>query len=292
MTCEDARECFPSLLEGNIRLTELAGVEAHISRCATCHEELERLQSDKLPARASRGPTADESEGTALPEMPRRRGWRLSLGLAVVVAVVILIVLAVRAYHQDQEQERILSEAMTARGDGHEREPREPAAPGAPPESPPAPARPKAIPPVAPASRPGVANRSADLGPMKATPLPSSPQPPRRTVSPPAPPPREPRPAPPPPKLDVVVQLSVADRSVAERDLSSLLARVGATQVRRQRDFTVVAVVPRSSYGEFTRGMAQIGSWQMETDRSTVPDPVSVGVRLVAPGSRRSGPGT
>jgi hypothetical protein len=90
----------------------------------------------------------------------------------------------------------------------------------------------------------------------------------------------------------VVVQLSVNDRSVAERDLSSLLARVGATQVRRQRDFTVVAVVPRSSYGEFTRGMAQIGSWQMETDRSTVPDPVSVGVRLVAPGSRRSGPGT
>jgi hypothetical protein len=86
----------------------------------------------------------------------------------------------------------------------------------------------------------------------------------------------------------VVVQLSVKDRSAAERDLSSLLARVGASQVRRQADFTFAAVVPQSSYGEFTRGMAQIGAWQMETDRSTVPDPVHVVIRLV---SRRPGPG-
>ena len=80
----------------------------------------------------------------------------------------------------------------------------------------------------------------------------------------------------------MAVQLSVRDRSAAERDLSILFARVGASQVRRQAEFTFVAVVPQSSYGEFTRGMAQIGAWQMETDRSTVPDPVHVAIRLVA----------
>jgi len=212
-------------------------------------------------------------------------------------AIVILSVLAVRVYHQNQERERIISEAMTAGGHREERELREPSTPGAP-ESPPTPARPRAesapspVPPkaattpVAPAPRPGVVGRSADLGPVKAAPLPSSPPPPRRTVSPAAPS-RESRPAIPPEKLDVVVQLSVKDRSAAERDLSTLLARVGATQVQRQPDFTFIVVVPQSRYGEFTRGMAQIGSWQMETDRSTVPDPVRVAVRLV---SRRSGP--
>ena len=288
MTCEDARECFLVLLEGKIRLTELAGVEAHVSQCAVCREELARLQPERIPARAPRGPSADESESAALPQGPGRLWLRLSMGigLATVVAIAILIVLAVRDYHHNQERERILSEARTAGGDRHYLEPREPATP-APPETPPSPAPPKAIPPVGPAPRPGVASRSADLGPLKATPLPLSPQPSRRAV-PPTAPSGESRPATPPPRLDVVVQLSVKDRSAAERDLSSLLARVGASQVRRQADFTFVAVVPQSSYGEFTRGMAQIGAWQMETDRSTVPDPVHVVIRLV---SRRPGPG-
>jgi predicted anti-sigma-YlaC factor YlaD len=53
MTCEDARECFPLFLEGRIRLTELAEVEVHISQCAACRGELDRLQGDKPRARAS-----------------------------------------------------------------------------------------------------------------------------------------------------------------------------------------------------------------------------------------------
>jgi len=293
MTCEDARECFRVLLEGKIRLTELAGVEAHMSQCAVCREELARLQSEKIPARAPRDPSAGESESAALPRGPGRPWRRLSIGvgLVTVVAIAILIVLAVRDYHHNQERERFLSEAMTAGRDRPDREPRA-LAPPAPPETPPLPAPPRAIPPVSPAPRPGVTSRSADLGPQKATPLPLSPQPsrlspqPSRRAVPPTAPSRESRPATPPPRLDVVVQLSVTDRSAAERDLSSLLARVGASQVRRQAEFTFVAVVPQSSYGEFTRGMAQIGAWQMETDRSTVPDPVHVAIRLV---SRRPG---
>jgi hypothetical protein len=300
MTCEDARECFRVLLEGKIRLTELAGVEAHISQCAVCREEFARLQPEKISARAPRDPSADESERAALPQGPGRRWRRLSvgLGLAAVVAIAILVVLGVRDYHHNQERERFLSDAMTAGRDRPDREPRE-LAPPAPTEAPPSPAPPKAVvppaspappkaaPPASPAPRPGVASRSVERGPLKATPLPLSPQPPRRAAPPTAPSP-ESRPAPPPPRLDVVVQLSVKDRSAAERDLSSLLARVGASQVRRQAEFTFVAVVPQSSYGEFTRGMAQIGAWQMETDRSTVPDPVHVVIRLV---SRRPGPG-
>ena len=81
------------------------------------------------------------------------------------------------------------------------------------------------------------------------------------------------------------MQLWVRELSGAERDLSTLMARVGATQVQRQSDYTFVVVVPQSRYGEFTRGMAQIGDWQMETDRASVPDPVRMVVRLV---SRRS----
>jgi hypothetical protein len=43
---------------------------------------------------------------------------------------------------------------------------------------------------------------------------------------------------------------------------------------------TIVAVIPQSSYAEFTRGLAQIGSWNLEASRSTLPDPVHVAVRL------------
>ncbi len=281
MTCEDARECFLLFREGKIRLTELAAVEAHINQCATCREELDRLQEEKPPARASRGPSADASRPAALTEGLRRRRLLVFTVLASAAVVVILIALAFHVYQQRQEYRTAMEEAKAA---GDRYEPREPATADSP-VSPSSPVRPRAVPPVvAQTPRPGVAGRSADLGPMRAVPLPSPPPPAasrgQRDAAPPAAP---------APSFDVVVQLSVKDRSAAERELSTLLARVGATQVRRQRDFTFVAVVAQSRYGEFTRGMAQIGSWQMETDRSTVPDPVHVAVRLISPGSRRSG---
>jgi hypothetical protein len=300
MECEDARECFLLFREGKIRLTELAAVEAHISQCATCREELDRLQEEKPLARASRGPSADASQPATLTDGPRRRLLLVFTVLASVAAVVTLIALASHVYQQRQEHRIALEEATAARD---RYEPRQPATPESPVSSS-SPAPPKAVPPVAQTLRPEVAGRSADLGPKRAVPLPSPPPPadrgarqkPTASEASPGAASRGQRAAAPPaasaPSTDVVVQLSVTDRSAAERDLSTLLARVGATQVRRQRDFTFVAVVPQSRYGEFTRGMTQIGSWQMETGRSTVPDPVHVAVRLVSPGSRRSGPGT
>ena len=285
VTCEDARECFPLFLEGRIRLTELAAVEVHIGQCAACREELDRLQGDKPRARASKELDGEVADSASVPNVSRPRQLLLFAGVAGIAAIVIFVVLGVHAYQQNVERYRRVIEAMTSPGGRDEREPREPAAAESP-APPPAPVQPRVIPPVAPPPRPGVAGRSADLPLTRAVPIPSPPPAPRREKAPAAPP-REAAPTSPAPRLDVVVQLSVKDRSAAVRDLSTLLARVGATQVQRQPDFTFVVVVPQSRYGEFTRGMAQIGSWQMETDRSTVPDPVRVAVRLV---SRRPGP--
>jgi hypothetical protein len=81
-------------------------------------------------------------------------------------------------------------------------------------------------------------------------------------------------------KIDVAVQLSVRNRKDAERDLTMLLTRVGGTKFGQGQTSTLLASVPRSSYGEFTRGLSQIGSWQLEAGRSSLPDPVHVAVKL------------
>ena len=83
--------------------------------------------------------------------------------------------------------------------------------------------------------------------------------------------------------MDVIGRLAVKSRADAERDLSSLLARAGGTAVSRQRGpkITVVeTVIPQSSYGRFTEGLARIGAWQVEAGRSPLPDRVRVTVRL------------
>ena len=81
-------------------------------------------------------------------------------------------------------------------------------------------------------------------------------------------------------KIDVAVQLSVRNRKDAERDLTMLLTRVGGTKFGRGQTSTLMASVPRSSYSEFTRGLTQIGSWQLEAGRSSLPDPVHVAIKL------------
>jgi len=81
-------------------------------------------------------------------------------------------------------------------------------------------------------------------------------------------------------KIDVAVQLSVGNRKDAERDLGMLLSRVGGTKLGPGQTSTLMASVPRSSYGEFTRGLSQIGSWRLEAGRSSLPDPIHVAVKL------------
>jgi hypothetical protein len=83
--------------------------------------------------------------------------------------------------------------------------------------------------------------------------------------------------------VDVVGRLLVRDRSGAERDVATLLARAGGTTLSRQRGPTstvIKGVVPQSSYGKFAEGLRAIGSWQLEVERSTLPTLLHVTVRL------------
>ena len=154
-----------------------------------------------------------------------------------------------------------------------------------------APARPPASPsPPVSAPEPKI-TASAKAG------LPASPSPPAslpsRVGKPPRPTPSSDAPTAKPPepaidpsalveagKIDVAVQLSVRNRKDAERDLGMLLTRVGGTKFGSGQSATLMASVPRSSYSEFTRGLTQIGSWQLEAGRSSLPDPVHVAVKL------------
>jgi len=83
--------------------------------------------------------------------------------------------------------------------------------------------------------------------------------------------------------VDVVGRLRVKSRTEAERDLGALVARAGGTFVNRQHGpaTTVVeARVPHAGYGAFAQGMARLGTWQLEAERSPLPDLVHVTVRL------------
>jgi hypothetical protein len=82
------------------------------------------------------------------------------------------------------------------------------------------------------------------------------------------------------PPADVVVQLSVQNRRVAEQDLTTLLSVLGGSTAGENVNSTIMAVVPRSSYEDFTRGLAQLGTSQMEAERRSLPDPVHVAIRL------------
>jgi phospholipid transport system substrate-binding protein len=82
---------------------------------------------------------------------------------------------------------------------------------------------------------------------------------------------------------DVVGRLLVKSRSGAERAIASLLARAGGTTLSRQRGPTITvvkSVVPQSNYGSFAAGLRGIGSWQLEVERSPLPNLLHVTVKL------------
>jgi phospholipid transport system substrate-binding protein len=82
---------------------------------------------------------------------------------------------------------------------------------------------------------------------------------------------------------DVVGRLLVRSRTGAERDVAALLVRAGGTTLSRLRGATITmvkGVVPQSSYGHFAAGLRGIGSWQLEVERSPLPDLLHVTVRL------------
>ena len=81
----------------------------------------------------------------------------------------------------------------------------------------------------------------------------------------------------------VVGRLTVRDRGASEEALTVLLARSGGARIGGHHDLsasTVYAVIPSTRYPKFVRGLAQIGSWQVDAERSPLPRGVRVAISV------------
>ena len=86
-----------------------------------------------------------------------------------------------------------------------------------------------------------------------------------------------------PEPADVMGRLVVRNRNGAERDLAAVLARAGGTTLTRQRGPTITVVkgiVPHPGYGTFVAGLRGLGSWQVEIERSPLPNRLRVTVKI------------
>jgi cytoskeletal protein RodZ len=86
--------------------------------------------------------------------------------------------------------------------------------------------------------------------------------------------------APPP---DVFGQLAVSDRDVALRQVSELIARLGAAETRRTDradGFTLELTIQRDAYAELSRELARLGRWQPTREPAALPAQVRVVLRI------------
>lgn len=243
MTCHDVRQSYAAMLAGGLALTEWALIEAHGLQCDECRQMLDQVFRTTSPEVAGRRAQHGKIFWNA---------YVLATGVAIAMLLLGVGGYAYRAMHHTR----------------HATGPREaPAAHSSAAPSPPpvlAEGRSDAVVPLAPpvqADRGGAPATSGRAAPPRSA---------DRAVAKPAL----------PAGMDVVVQLAPQNRKGAERDLSSLVARVGGAKVARGRDATLRVTVPRSRYREFTRGLGRIGAWEVERRNVTLPDPVRVAVRL------------
>lgn len=255
MDCHEARGRLAELLVGELGLTEWATVEAHVGQCTECGQVLDQLFRTaprnharraavfaQVPARSSR----------RLPSLTRHATFT-----AVLVLVMGLGIVAIQWKYEVwlaglRSVLPSLSESgSSGRGSRAQAAPQELLAPPSVASTvEPEPQDAASARPAAPASR---------ARPEPARELAS----PAKAIS-----------------TDVSIQLSVQDRREAERHVKTLLARLGGTRLGREPAATMILVVPRAKYGELTSGLAQIGSWQMESDAGPLPNPVHVAVKL------------
>ncbi len=285
MNCGDVRELFSVLFDGKTGLTERALVEAHVTQCAACRQELEHREQAVRSSRRrlSPGPIPLKLVGGA-------------------ATIVLVTALAVYLAHRPSEFQLAARLPVV---------PSESAAPSASPmptQSTPAPPKqstaspelratdPMPTQPSAVASRPAQSQARLPTGPAL---------PPHTETSEPGQVPRhsaistEAKRGRPfrteskdaarasqgvPPSTDVLGQLTVKDRSEAKRQLAGLLAGVDGTgtdwQHRGSSLTEVDTVVSQPNYSKFAEGLARIGFWQVEARRSPLPDMVRVKVRL------------
>ncbi len=289
MNCDEAREGLAELVGGRLRLTEWATVEAHVGQCAECAQVLDQLYGS-APEGYRRRPAAFARE-SALPSH-RRRPHNLTRHATATAVLVLVIGLGVLAVQQGYEvwlsglrsMLPSLSELRSSDTDNlAQATPQEPLAPSdlaspieaerqdAAPPRPAAPASRAKPEPATESAFPAKASGTTKAGPAKrVVPVPAAkPEPAAKSASPTV-----------ATSTDVAIQLSVQDQREAEQHVKTLIARLGGTRRGGERAATMILVVPRAHYGELTRGLAQIGSWQMESDAGPLPDPVHVAVRL------------
>ena len=284
MDCQDAREGFVALLDGELGLTERAQMEAHLVQCTECGQALEHLHRLRPPDdagrhRASVGSVSEPSYPSDVSVSPERRRLSqvLTGPLIGVTAVILLTGLAIYAMHwrsglDSANRDRVppappRSKVSLAPSTSSQ-------APSTSSPSPveiPSAARSDASPPVA-RSAPATIKPENEGSTAAKVEVPSPPARPEPASEPAAPAAKS--------STDVVVQLSVQNRREAERDVTTLLMVLGGTRLGEEQSSTIMAVVPRSSYSDFTRGLAQLGSSQTETESSSLPDPVHVAIKL------------
>ncbi len=300
MDCHDAREQFSALLDGELGLTDWTETEAHVSRCAECGVTLEKLHRLRRPEEpgSRRPPMAYVDEPSHLRRAIGRLGrlGRSTLALRLVVGPpAIAMVLGIVSYTAagrsalDVAARALVSWATsTSQADAPAAKP----VPSQWPRENPRAARPD----VSPSPH---ASAAVDVMPAPRSVTPSAPAMPpapstarkssavsaeaSRSASDSAGTPTvktQDKEAPIDPRADVVVQLSVQNRRMAEQDLTTLLSLLGGSTAGANRNSTIMAVIPRSSYEDFTRGLAQLGASQMEAERPSLPDPVHVAIRL------------
>ena len=307
MNCQDAHKGFPALLDGDIGLTERVPLEAHLRKCADCRQELENLQKKKGRARPITW--RPRLRRSVIPRIPAKL-------LAVAASVMLVAVLVLVALERRAELELAFRHWVPSVPSTRDSPPQptppllastEPATrsetpSGAPPTAPlpaqSAPSTPPAavgaqLPPAVvrdvPADRsakprvvkPGQTEqqiqKSKSGGTKREGPFGAEPSSPVPVAARAAAPGDTQRP------VDLVGRLLVKSRSGAERDLSALLARAGGSTLSRQRGPTITVVkgvVPHSNYGNFAAGLRGIGSWQLEAERSPLPNLLHVTVRL------------
>jgi len=313
VNCQDARQQFSALVAGKVGLTEWVLVDAHVSECAECGdllEQLYRLRSRQDPERRRAGALSADAQIDPSPEagvivQPRRRRQnRTTPILRIFFAVVILLAVGVGLAFSisPREPERLISilksmprAVLPGTSPPAELDGSRTRAPMAPPPAPAPQLAPRA--PHSPldaetekAGREGEARAAASkiASPPNVVPAAKAERKElsrrKGAVAAGAERPKQPAPetsAPAEiPDSDVIVRLSVQDRGEAERDIGLLLARLGGTRLARDRGSLLSVAIPRSRYGEFTRGLAQIGSWRTDASRTSLPDPVRVVVKL------------
>jgi len=310
VTCHDTSERLSDLLDEALDASPRALVEAHLSECADCRRELERLRATVSllqrvePLRAPAG-FVDRVMQRAYPVPWYRRlgAWLflpLSAKLPVEAAAMILIAMLAVYLWEHSPELRGAARMESPAPPPPSQAPASPSPAQAPPQ-PPAPAAPKETPareapPVsAPASAPPAVASSAPLQTpgTGAAPPPAAAESESKRLDKNEEAQRRPsakalqsgamrQQAPP----GVLGRLDVKDRAAADGSLADLIAKVGGRETGRSQDAagTVVEIlVPETRYAEFIRGLEALGTLSTEGHPTTLPlDPpqIRIAVRI------------